>query len=61
MQMFRLVKNTVIAVGWLNTLGHSWIDKHKLRQIKHLMSDFGYPHIFTAMLASADQYLIFLF
>jgi hypothetical protein len=61
MQMFRLVNNTATTIGWLTTPEHSWFGKHKLRQIKHLIGDLGYPHIFTAMLASACQYLIFLF
>jgi hypothetical protein len=47
--MFRLVKNTVIVIGWLATPGHSWFGKHELRQIKHLMGNLGHPHIFTAM------------
>jgi hypothetical protein len=59
MQMFRLVKNTATAIGWLMTLGHSWFGKHELRQIKHLMGDLGHPHIFTAMLAFVSQYLKF--
>jgi hypothetical protein len=61
MQMFHLVKNTPTAIGWLTTPGHSWFDKHELRQIKHLMGKLGHPHIFTAMLASVGQYLIFPF
>jgi hypothetical protein len=59
MQMFRLVKNTATAIGWLTTPGHSWFDKHELRQIKHLMGDLGHPYIFTTMLAYPDQYLNF--
>jgi hypothetical protein len=46
MQMFRLVRNTTTAIGWLTTPGHSAFDKHELRQIKHLMDDLGHPHIF---------------
>jgi hypothetical protein len=59
MQMFRLVKNTANAIGWLTTHGRSWFVKHELHQIKHLMGNLGHPHIFTVMLASAGQYLIF--
>jgi hypothetical protein len=55
--MFRLVKNTVTAIGWLTTPGRSGFGKHELRQIKHLMGNLGHPHIFTAMFASAGQYL----
>jgi hypothetical protein len=61
MQMFRLVKNTVTVIGCLTTPGHSWFGKYELRQIKHLMSDLGHPRIFTVILASAGQYLNFLF
>jgi hypothetical protein len=61
MQMFHLVRNTATAIGWLTMLGYSAFDKHELRQIKHLMGDLGHPHIFTVMLASAGQYLNFLF
>jgi hypothetical protein len=61
MQIFRLMKNTVITIGWLNTSEHSWFDKHEFRQIKHLIGDLGHPHIFTAMLASGREYLNFLF
>jgi hypothetical protein len=61
MQMFRLVRNTTTAIGWLTTPGHSAFGKHELRQIKRLMGDLGHPHIFTAMLASAGQYINFLF
>jgi nitrous oxide reductase len=61
MQMFRLVKNTTTAIGWLMTSEHSWFGEHELRQIKHLMGDLGHPHIFTTILASASQYLIFSF
>jgi hypothetical protein len=53
------VKNTATVIGWLTMPGHSWFGKHELRQIKHLMGDLGYPYIFTAMLTSAGQYLIF--
>jgi hypothetical protein len=59
MQMFCLVRNTATTIGWLTTPGHSAFGKHELRQIKHLISDLGHPHIFTAMLASAGQYLNF--
>jgi hypothetical protein len=59
MQMFSLVKNTATTIGWLTMPGHSEFGKHELRQIKHLMGDLGHPHIFTAMLAFADQYLKF--
>jgi hypothetical protein len=61
MQIFRLVNNIATAISWLTTPEHSCFDKHELRQIKHLMGDLMHPHIFTAMLASAGQYLIFLF
>jgi hypothetical protein len=61
MQMFRSVKNTTTAIGWLMTSGHSLFGKHELRQIKHLIGDLEHPHIFTTMLASVRQYLIFLF
>jgi hypothetical protein len=61
MQMFRLVKNTAATIGWLMTLRHSWFGKHELRQIKYLMGDLGHPNIFIAILASASQYLNFLF
>jgi hypothetical protein len=61
MQMFRLVNNTTIAIGWLTTPGHSWFGKHELCKIKHLMGDLGHPHIFTAILAYAGQYLKFKF
>jgi hypothetical protein len=57
--MFRLVKNTATAFSWLMTPGHSWFDKHELRYIKHLMDDLGHSHIYTMMLASAGQILIF--
>jgi hypothetical protein len=56
MQMFRLVKNIVTAIGWLMTPGHSWFDKYELRQIKYLMGDLGHPHIFTAILASIGHF-----
>jgi hypothetical protein len=59
MQMFCLVRNTATTIGWLTTPGHSAFGKHELRQIKHLISHLGHPHIFTAMLASAGQYLNF--
>jgi hypothetical protein len=59
MQMFCLVKNITTAIGWLTMTEHSRFGKHELRQIKHLMGDLGHPHIFTAMLASAGQYLNF--
>jgi hypothetical protein len=52
MQMFRLVKNTATAIGWLTTHVHSWFGKYELRQIKHLMGDLGHQHIFTTMLVS---------
>jgi hypothetical protein len=45
MQIFRLVMNTTIAIGWLMTSGHMWFDKHELRQIKNFMADLGHPHI----------------
>jgi hypothetical protein len=61
MQMFRLVRNTATDIDWFTTPGHSAFGKHELRQIKHLMGDLGHPYIFTAMFASAGQYLIFLF
>jgi hypothetical protein len=61
MQMFRLVRNTATAIGCLTTPGHSAFGKHELRQIKYLMGDLGHPHIFTVILASAGQYLFFLF
>jgi hypothetical protein len=60
MQMFRLVKNTAIVIGWLTTPGHSWFGKNELRQIKYLMGDLGHPHIFTVILV-AGQYLFILF
>jgi hypothetical protein len=59
--MFYLVRNTATAIGWLMTPEHSAFGKHKLHQIKHLMGDLGHSHIFTVMLASAGQYLNFLF
>jgi hypothetical protein len=59
--MFRLVRNTATTIGWLTTSGHSAFGKHELRQIKHLMGDLGHPYIFTTMLASTGQYLIFVF
>jgi hypothetical protein len=59
--MFHLVKNTIIVIGWVMTLGHSWFNKHQLRQIKHLTSNLGHRHIFIAMFKSAGQYLIFYF
>jgi hypothetical protein len=59
--MSRLVNNTATAIGWLTTPGHSWFDKHELRQIKYLMGDLRHSHIFTTILVSAGQYLIFLF
>jgi hypothetical protein len=43
------------------TAEHTWFGKHELRQIKHLMGDLGYHHIFTAILASADQFKIYPF
>jgi hypothetical protein len=55
------VRNTTTTIGWLTTPGHSAFDKHELRQIKYLMGDLGHQHIFTVMLASAGQYLNFLF
>jgi hypothetical protein len=58
--MFRLVKNTVTVIGWLTMPEHSWFDKHELRQIKYLMGDLGHHHIFTTILASADQFLFIL-
>jgi hypothetical protein len=61
MQMFCLVRNTATAIGWLTTPGHSAFGKHELCQIKYLMGDLGYPHIFTAMLTFAGPYLNFLF
>jgi hypothetical protein len=54
--MFYFVKTTTITIGWLTTSGHSWFDKHELRQIKYLMGDLGHPHIFIAMLTSAGQF-----
>jgi hypothetical protein len=44
--IFCLVRNTAIAIGWFMTSGHTWFDKYELRQIKNLMADLGYPHIF---------------
>jgi hypothetical protein len=55
------VKNTSTAIGWLTMPEHSWFGKHELRHIKYLIGDLGRPHIFTAILASAGQYLNFLF
>jgi hypothetical protein len=57
--MFHLVKKTTIS--WLTTPGHSWFDKHELRQIKHLIGDLGHHHIYTAMLACACQFKIYSF
>jgi hypothetical protein len=57
--MFRLMKNTATAIGWLTTSGHLAFDKHELCRINHLMGDLGHPYIFTAILASAGQYLKF--
>jgi hypothetical protein len=59
--MFHLVRNTTIVIGWLMTPGHTWFGKHELGQIKHLISDFGHPHIFTAILASTGQFKIYPF
>jgi hypothetical protein len=59
--MFRLVKNTATAICWLTTPTYIRFGKHELRQIKYLMGDLGHPHIFTTILASAGQYLNFLF
>jgi hypothetical protein len=59
--MFRLVRNTATAIGWLMTPGHSAFGKHELRQIKHLMGDLGHPYIFTVILAFAGQYLNFFY
>jgi hypothetical protein len=59
MQIFRLVNNTATAIGWFTTPGHSWFGKYELRRIKYLMGGLGHPHIFTAMLVSAGQYLNF--
>jgi hypothetical protein len=59
MQIFCLMKNIAIVIGWLNTPGHSWFGKHELRQINHLIGDLGHRHIFIVMLASAGQYFIF--
>jgi hypothetical protein len=47
MQTFCLVRNTIIAIGWLMTSGHTWFGKHELRQIKNLIVDLGHSHIFT--------------
>jgi hypothetical protein len=59
--MFRLVRNTSTAIGWLTLPKHSWFDKHELRQIKHLMGNLWYTHIFTAMFAFTSQFKIYLF
>jgi hypothetical protein len=48
--MFRLMKNTATAIGWLTTSGHLAFDKHELCRINHLMGDLGHPYIFTAIL-----------
>jgi hypothetical protein len=61
MQIFRLVRITTIAIGWLTKSGHTWFDKHELWQIEHLMGDLRHSHIFTAMLASASQFKIYPF
>jgi hypothetical protein len=54
--MFYLVRNTTIAIGWLTTPGHTWFNKHELRQIKYLMGNLGHHHIFTMMLVFAGQF-----
>jgi hypothetical protein len=59
--MIYLVKNIATAIGWLTTPGHSWFDKHELRQIKHLIDDLGHPYILTTMLAYVGQFLFFPF
>jgi uncharacterized Zn-finger protein len=58
MQIFRLVRNTTTAIGWLTTPEHIWFGKHKLMQIKNFMADLGHPHIFTTILASTGQFKI---
>jgi hypothetical protein len=59
MNIFRLVKNTGTAIGWLTMPGHSTFGKYELRQIKNLMGDLDHPHIFTVILVSVGQYLKF--
>jgi hypothetical protein len=61
MQIFRLVRNIAIVIGWLTMLGHTWFNKHELRQIKHLIGNLGHSHIFTVMLAYAGQFKIYPF
>jgi hypothetical protein len=60
-QIFCLVSNTATVIGWLTTAEYIWFGKHELRQVKHLMGDLGHHHIFTTMLASADQFKIYPF
>jgi hypothetical protein len=61
MQIFRLVRNAVTAIGWLTTPRHTWFNKHELRQIKNLMVNLEHPYIFTTMLASTGQFKIYPF
>jgi hypothetical protein len=52
MQIFYLVRNTAITIGWLMTPRHIWFGKYELRQIKNLMADLGRSYIFTVLLYS---------